>query len=269
MSIKPIPAVFHAASMSIMAYGFMSLGTITADEWISKQTGGHWQFLTILGLAAAWITIALSLLGDLFPSFQTAAWITIALSLLGDLFPSFQSINGIKRSLLMISLPVSVIVSGIYWTLMLAFPHLILPPVEAPLEPVEPSSAPEAPQFYRIPLKMDLALHLAPSASLILDFFVLERKYTTRQLKTQAPFLAALAAASYATWAEYCASKNGAFPYPFLTISPFHIRVVIYGVTTLLAYLSLLGLNSVHPRRALATGVDAIQKPLSPKAFSN
>ncbi|KAH7340810.1 FAR-17a/AIG1-like protein [Rhizoctonia solani] len=249
MSIKPIPAVFHAASMSIMAYGFVSLGTIASDEWISKQTGGHWQFLTILGLAAAWITIALSLLGDLFPS--------------------SQSINGVKRSLLMISLPVSIIVSGIYWTLMLAFPHLILPPIEAPLEPVEPSSAPEAPQFYRIPLKMDLALHLAPSVSLIVDFFVLERKYTTRQLKAQAPLLAILAAISYATWAEYCASKNGAFPYPFLTISPFHIRVVIYGVTTLLAYLSLLVLNSVHPRSALATGVDAIQKPVSPKAFSN
>ncbi|KDN51735.1 hypothetical protein RSAG8_00283, partial [Rhizoctonia solani AG-8 WAC10335] len=151
---------------------------------------------------------------------------------------------------------------------MLAFPHLILPPIENSSEPTEPSSAPELPQFYRIPLKMDLALHLAPSVSLILDFFVLERKYTTRQLKTQAPFLAALAAVSYASWAEYCASKNGAFPYPFLTISPFHIRVLIYGVTTLLAYLSLLGLNYVHSGRALATGVDAIQKPVSPKAFS-
>ncbi|CAE6416370.1 unnamed protein product [Rhizoctonia solani] len=190
MSFKPIPAVFHAASMSIMAYGFMSLGTVTSNEWISKQTGGHWQFLTILGLAAAWVTIALSLLGDLFPS--------------------SQSVSGIKRSLLMISLPVSIIVSGIYWTLMLAFPHLILPPIETPSEPVEPSSAPEAPQFYQIPLKMDLALHLVPSISLVLDFFILERKYAARQLKTQAPFLATLAAVSYATWAEYCASKNGA-----------------------------------------------------------
>ncbi|CUA74973.1 hypothetical protein RSOLAG22IIIB_01608 [Rhizoctonia solani] len=226
MSVKLIPAVLHATSMSIMAYGFMSLGTVTSDEWISKQTGGHWQFLTILGLAAAWITMALSLLGDLFPY--------------------SQSINGIKRSLLMISLPVSIIVSGIYWTLLLAFPHLILPPVGTSSEPAEPSSSSEVPQSYRLPLKIDLALHLAPSASLILDFFTLERRYTARQLENQAPFLSILAAVSYATWAEYCASKNGAFPYPFLTMSPFHIRVVIYGVTTLLAYLSLLGLNYVH-----------------------
>ncbi|KAJ1309835.1 hypothetical protein OPQ81_006600 [Rhizoctonia solani] len=232
-----------------MAYGFMSLSTMASDEWISKQTGGHWQYLTILGLAAAWITMALSLVGDLFPS--------------------FQSVNETKRSLLMISLPTSIIVSCIYWTLMLAFPHLILPPIVAPSEPAEPSSAPEAPQFYRIPLKMDLALHLVPSLSLTLDFFLLERKYTARQLKTQAPLLAVLAAISYATWAEYCASKNGAFPYPFLTISPFYIRVVIYAVTTLLAYLSLLGVNHVHPRRALAKGVDAVQKPVSPKALPN
>jgi hypothetical protein len=93
---------------------------------------------------------------------------------------------------------------------MLAFPHLILPPIETSSEPIEPSSAPEAPQFYRIPLKMDLALHLAPSASLVLDFFVLERKYTARQLRAQAPLLATVAAISYAAWAEYCASKNGA-----------------------------------------------------------
>lgn len=58
-------------------------------------------------------------------------------------------------------------------------------------------------------------------------------------------------------------------PYPFLTISPLHIRIVIYSVTTVLAYTSLLMLNFVHPRRALASGVEAIQKPVSPKAFTN
>lgn len=58
-------------------------------------------------------------------------------------------------------------------------------------------------------------------------------------------------------------------PYPFLTISPPHIRVVIYAVTTLIAYISLIILNSVHPRKALTSGVEAIQKPVSPKAFSN
>ncbi|KAF8610204.1 hypothetical protein BDV93DRAFT_483360 [Ceratobasidium sp. AG-I] len=249
MSFKPIPAVFHAASMSVMAYGFMSLSNIASDEWISQQTGGHWQFLTILGLAAAWITMALSLVGDLFPS--------------------WRSINSIKRSILMISLPVAIVVSGIYWTLMLGFPHLILPPVSVTTDPVEPSSAPETPQFYRIPLDMDLALHFAPAASLVLDFFLLERRYTKRQLKSQAPTLATLAAVSYASWAEYCASKNGSFPYPFLTISPPHIRVVIYGVTTLLAYVSLVALNSIHPKKALTAGVEAIQKPVSPKSFSN
>lgn len=249
MSVKPIPAVLHATSMSIMAYGFMSLNTIASDEWISKQTGGHWQFLTILGLAAAWITMALSLLGDLFPY--------------------SRSLNVAKRSLLMIALPVAIIVSGIYWTLLLAFPHLILPPVEVTSQPVEPSSSHEAPQFYRIPLSMDLALHFVPALSLTLDFFVLERKYSADQLKTQAPILAILAAVSYSLWAEYCASKNGSFPYPFLTISPLHIRIVIYSVTTVLAYTSLLMLNFVHPRRALASGVEAIQKPVSPKAFTN
>ncbi|QRW00400.1 FAR-17a/AIG1-like protein [Ceratobasidium sp. AG-Ba] len=236
MSVKPIPAVLHATSMSVMAYGFMSLGTIVSDQWIRDQFGGHWQFLTILGLGAAWITMGLSLLGDLFPY--------------------ARGLNSAKRSLLMISLPVAIVVSSIYWTLMLGFPHLILPPAEVTGEPTEPSSSSEAPKFYRIPLKMDMALHAAPAISLVLDFYLLERKYTTRQLKRTAPLLAIVTAISYSLWAEYCASINGAFPYPFLTISPPHIRAVIYFMATLLS-------------KALASGIEAVQKPVSPKAFTN
>jgi hypothetical protein len=101
-------------------------------------------------------------------------------------------------------------------TLLLAFPHLILPPVEVTSKPAEPSSSPEAPQFYRIPLSMDIALHLVPAVSLLLDFFILERKYSAQQLKTQASLLAIAAGVSYATWAEYCASKNGACEYSSL-----------------------------------------------------
>ncbi|KAG8737974.1 hypothetical protein FRC10_007441 [Ceratobasidium sp. 414] len=248
MSFKPIPAILHAASMSIMAYGFTTLGTIVSDHWIRDQFGGHWQYLTILGLAAAWVTMGLSLLGDLLPS--------------------ARSLNHVKRSLLMISLPVAIVISCIYWTLMLRFPHLILPPQET-AGPAEPSSSPEAPKFYRIPLRMDLALHAAPAISLILDFYLLERKYTVRQLKRTAPLLAAMTAVSYSLWAEYCASINGSFPYPFLTISPPHIRVVIYCMATLLSYVSLLLLNVLHPRKAITSGVEAIQKPVSPKTFSN
>ncbi|KAG8722751.1 hypothetical protein FRC08_010361 [Ceratobasidium sp. 394] len=166
-------------------------------------------------------------------------------------------------------MPVAIVVSSIYWTLMLKFPHLILPPAEETTGPAEPSSSPAAPKFYRIPLEMDLALHAAPAISLILDFYLLERKYTARQLKHTAPLLAALTAVSYSLWAEYCASINGSFPYPFLTISPPHIRVVIYFVTTLLSYISLLFLNALHPRKALTSGIEAIQTPVSPKAFSN
>jgi hypothetical protein len=92
---------------------------------------------------------------------------------------------------------------------MLKFPHLILPPAQVTTEPGEPSSSSEAPQFYKIPLNMDLALHAAPAASLILDFYLLERKYSASQLKYRAPLLAVATAVSYASWAEYCAYKNG------------------------------------------------------------
>ena len=39
----------HAIALAIMVYGFASLGTLPADEWIRRQKGGHFQFLTIQG----------------------------------------------------------------------------------------------------------------------------------------------------------------------------------------------------------------------------
>ena len=79
--------IFHGTALSIMLWGFNSLSTIAANEWISKQKGGHFQFLTIQGLVLAALTMSLSLICDLLPNpqlFQTA-----------------------RRALLIIALPVS------------------------------------------------------------------------------------------------------------------------------------------------------------------
>jgi hypothetical protein len=68
-----------------MSWGFQQLSTLAIDEWLSKQKGGHYQYLTNQGLILAIITMALSLLSDLAP--------------LGP-------IKRLKRTLLLISLPV-------------------------------------------------------------------------------------------------------------------------------------------------------------------
>ena len=68
-----------------MLWGFRQLQYLAVDEWISRQKGGHLQFLTNQGLLLAAMTMALGLLADLVPIGATIQ---------------------LKRALLIISLPV-------------------------------------------------------------------------------------------------------------------------------------------------------------------
>ncbi|EGN95389.1 hypothetical protein SERLA73DRAFT_142019, partial [Serpula lacrymans var. lacrymans S7.3] len=126
-----------------MAYGFTSLQHLPIDEWISKQKGGHLQYLTIQGLALAWFTMTLSFMMDVLP-------------------PS-SILRSVKRTLLMVSLPLAIVVSAVYWSLLLLFPSLIL---QRKLES-EPSSSSQVPEIIRIPLNIDLALHAVPALTLL------------------------------------------------------------------------------------------------------
>ncbi|EPQ58200.1 hypothetical protein GLOTRDRAFT_110070 [Gloeophyllum trabeum ATCC 11539] len=207
-----------------MAYGYNNLGSLIQNAWIEKQKGGHMQFLTIQGLMIAWLTMIISLVLDLFPS--------------------LTPLRRIKRVLFMIALPVSVVVTTIYWSLILFMPHMIL---QANPGTTPPTSSTEAPQLMRIPLKMDLALHAAPGVSLLADFMFFERKYDQQTALYAAPVLAALSGALYGTWVEYLAKFNGSFPYPFLTENPFEIRVAIYTGAVTLALVSFWIINSAHP----------------------
>lgn len=74
----------------------------------------------------------------------------------------------------------------------------------------------------------------------------LEKKYTPPASTIGAPILAVAAGTAYGTWAEHCASINGKFPYPFLTIMSFPARVATYVAATFGALLVFWGLNRVH-----------------------
>jgi len=199
--------------MGIMTYGFLGLKTMPASAEITTQTGGFSQFLTIQGLAAAWLTMALSL-GC-------------------DLLPSSISLRAAKRVLLMISLPVAIVVFAVYWSLMLLSPSLIL---RQQLVASEPSSSPAVPELIRIPLNIDLSLHAVPAIALLADFFFFEKKYTKKQVQIGTPLITFLCGTGYSCWVEYCASYNKIFPYPFLTENPLDIRIGIYVFVSFLAW---------------------------------
>ncbi|KAK7693643.1 hypothetical protein QCA50_003212 [Cerrena zonata] len=213
----------HSGAAAVMAYGWFGLQGLTVSEWINTQKGGHLQFLTIQGLAVAWLSMTLSTIYDL---------------------TGLGLVKSLKRILLMIALPLSIVISSVYWSLLLAFPELILRPEGSTGS--EPSSSEAAPEPYRIPLQIDLALHAAPAISLFADFLLFEKKYSDKQAKIGGFVVAALSGIGYSWWAEYCAKHNGIFPYPFLTVSPFEVRVAIYTVLTLFAYQFFVWLNALR-----------------------
>ncbi|KAJ3850950.1 FAR-17a/AIG1-like protein [Lentinula lateritia] len=217
--------LLHSAAAAIMISGYHNLTKLPINAFISTQYGGHLQYLTIQGL------------------FVTCT--TTLISLLMDLFPSVNALKPLKRILLIIAMPLSITISSIYWPLLLLATPLILQNGSG-----EPSSAssPHATQpLLRIPLPMDLSLHAVPALTLLVDFFLFEKKYTRKEIRYGGTGISVVYTAFYAWWVERCAGFNGGrFPYPFLTDNPFEIRLAIYVGAGILAFSSFWLINRVH-----------------------
>lgn len=228
MSARRIFAVvLHASAVAILSYGYLELEKTVLNSYIITQRGGHSQFLTIQALIITWFTMLVSMFCDMFPR--------------------FQGLKLIKRSFFLIAMPLAVVVTTIYWSLLLFFPSLILSAVpSSPGSASEPSSSPEVPALLRLPLRHDLSLHAAPAISLLLDFFLLEKKYGPSAASWGAMITSIMFGTWYSIWVEWCAAANGHFPYPFLTVNELPGRIVIYTIVTIIAFISFRGLNALH-----------------------
>lgn len=227
--MRPVPAVVHTVALHVLTYGYFTLANMDTptDTWIRTQKGGHWQFLTVQALIAAMITFALSVLADFLPR--------------------SRAIVRAKRLTTMVALPTAVVVSGIYWSLILFAPSLILPPPP----PTSFSSSPKASDsnsplnLVWIPLHVDLTVHLLPALFLIADFYLLEEKYTKRDVNTYGPIMTLLFGGWYVGWVEWLALYNHRYPYPFLNV-PTAPRSAIYIGAAVGGYLAFRGLNALH-----------------------
>ncbi|TFK29832.1 hypothetical protein FA15DRAFT_663107 [Coprinopsis marcescibilis] len=227
--------LFRLASAAIMVQGFRNIGNLQIDIVIRNQYGGHLQYLTMQGLAFAVLTMLIGATMDLIP-------------------PLKPLLRGIRRCFFIAAMPLAVIISSIYWTLLLLFPHLIIDPRAGPGNPSTPSSSEIAPPPFRLPLSVDFPLHAVPAISLLVDFLAFEPKYRRKEVNIGVPLVVGLYACFYGAWVEHCAARNdGVFPYPFLTQSPFEVRVVIYAGAALLAILSFRILNRIHPRATVVS----------------
>lgn len=220
-------ALAHAAALGAMSYGYRKLVAVVssadAGDWMLSQRGGLFQFLTICALAVAWLTTFLAFLQSLAPG--------------------IAAIAGAKRALALVALPTSMIVTEIYWPLMLLAPSLI---AQVDLSPGEDGKPPPAAFMYPLPVPLDLALHAAPLAALLVDFFGFEHRYSRKEAVQRGRIAALFTGLAYGVWVEWCASANRTFPYPFLKV-PVYIRVCIYAVATAIAFLSFWAINNLHP----------------------
>ncbi|KAI5997372.1 FAR-17a/AIG1-like protein-domain-containing protein [Pisolithus albus] len=174
------------------------------------------------------------------------------------MFPSTRRyLHPLKRALTMVFLPVSLrltrrtsttmrhsqmdfVVTSVYWSLRMFAPSLILLPTEA-------SSTPSLPPrgLMRLPLPIDLAMHLAPFVSLLIDFALFEPKFSSRQMAI-APIVMITYATVYAGALERFAALNDFFPYPFLDVSSLPIRIAIYAGASCVGLGCLAFLNRMH-----------------------
>lgn len=112
------------------------------------------------------------------------------------------------------------VVSGIYWTLFLVAPEFLFG--ESAGKDAESSSAPEIPQHVRISLPLDIGLHAVPVVTLLLDFFLLEHKYTKNQTVFGGLFIAVVCGLWYSWFVELCGHHNGICEYDFIIYQALH-----------------------------------------------
>ena len=100
------------------------------------------------------------------------------------------------------------VVSLIYWPLVILHPQLILQ-VDHNAAEIPVSGSPETSPLFRMPLSVDLALHATPPLSMLADFFLFESKYQWKDVQLGAPLTTAAFALWYGFWVEHCGKING------------------------------------------------------------
>lgn len=222
MSRRGQAFIVHALSAFVMARALLYTHQGPIASKISQQPKGIIVlYLTIQGLAGSCACMVLGLTQDMFPGTR-------------------RYLHPLKRALTMVFLPMDFVVSSVYWSLRTFAPSLILLPTET-----SSTSSSPVPGLIKLPLPTDLAMHLAPFVSLLIDFTLFEPKFSSRQMAI-APVMMITYATVYAGALERFAAQNDIFPYPFLDVSSLPIRIAIYVGASCVGLGCLVFLNRMH-----------------------
>ncbi|KAJ2962208.1 hypothetical protein NQZ79_g2608 [Umbelopsis isabellina] len=160
--------------------------------------GGHYQYLTILGLTVATVSFSLCLIRDFVPGFLNRTHTvvgSIAVPVSGKVPNRDRSENPLYTNL-PCSIQLEGLISVLYWGMTLVDPHLLVPKDVPP-----------------IPMLIDFSLHLFPAIFLWIDFLLFNVEFERSKSHVVNIYLFAIA---YYVWTWYCFSKNQYYAYPFL-----------------------------------------------------
>ncbi|KAL9933649.1 hypothetical protein V8E36_007307 [Tilletia maclaganii] len=233
MAPLALKLAFHAVGFASCFSAFTELHTVSAISGIDIESefGGHWQFLTNIGL-----------------SFTA---VSFALSLLLDLAPHVKPLRAAKLFFATPALPAEALIAALYWTLLSINPDLLIPSVKKP-DPSNPGAF--IMESIRLPIWLDLRLHAFPGVLMLIDYYAFSPAWSKN---THALIVGGVPTLIYVAWATLCAHFNGHYPYPLLTEASIPARLGIYaGSLAVMISLTVFFREShVHVDKLLNTGV--------------
>lgn len=197
--------VLHVAGIISFLLSFRFL--YTWETPLSNSYGGNYQFLTIIGLALSLITFCVGLLSDITLSHR---------------------LFRLKNSLAVVSAPLEILITALYWGLCAIDKSLVFPPE------------------FQLDILPDIGFHAAPGIFLALDLLLFSPPWTIE--RNNALVLSLGFAFGYWFWVEHCFGRNGWYPYPIFDILAPWQRAALFSFSALIMTGSTMTLKWVYGR---------------------
>ncbi|KAJ6783602.1 hypothetical protein PWT90_05278 [Aphanocladium album] len=174
---------------------------------MTNSYGWHLQFFTIIALTLSTITFVIAAVADVTRS---------------------TALFNVKNALSVVSTPINVVVTTLYFGISAVDPALLVPPE------------------FKIPFAVDLGFHFVPCLVLTFDHLVLSPPWTIRTHEMMG--ISTAFAFAYWYWVELCYSKNGWYVYPIFALLNTSQRVILFIVAGALATLASSSLKAMHAK---------------------
>lgn len=202
---RGLSAVVHLAGLASFCWSFKFMHDF--PNRANEAYGWHFQYLTVIGLSLATLTFVFGVLADV--------------TLSARLFL-------VKNLLSILSAPLEVLISLLYWSLRLIDERLVIP------------------EWAVIPLSADVSFHAIPSIVLLIDLLFFSPPWTIDIVPALG--LSGTFAVGYWVWIERCFKLNGWYPYPIFDQVPFEGRLGLFVLSAVVMAGSTATLKHLYGR---------------------